>query len=425
MYIALSQRTDLSQQRDDERFERAITRVGSTQVSERLTGIAGLAQFLDAKDAGRQTKAMQNLVNAAAIEPDATVRSAILDIFDGLDTMRPAPEALNRALISTRDRNRAILNRYSNRFFTTPLINNRFPSGLGYSEVPVGKLSDEERAPLEATANILAGLIRAGAKVADLSQVYCVQCKLGRDDTVVDLSHTKFDGAFLRGADLRNTNLSGASFHNADLVSTRFANANLHGARLPADIPATPWAEVAAYAANNLLAIHGASFECADLSEADFNGRAIFTFIYKNPVIGSSSDNFVGANLRQTKLTGFQFMIAIPIDFIKDLKNPNMFDIHKLFPATWGQASGPGQTIGSVGGKQYVIWTVATGKDFQFTGSFSTLDFWDVVLAFRDLRRARNVFEADMPDGLKSFLQRNEKLFSVSLGDPGCKVRGY
>lgn len=429
--IFLIQRGDLRQQRDDERFERAITRVGSTEVSERLTGIAGLAQFLDTKDAGRQRKAMQYLVNAAAIEPDATVRSAILDVFAGLGTARPAPEALNDALISVRDRNRAILNRYRNRFFTTPLVNDRFPSGEGYSEVPIGKLSDEEREPLEATASIMAALIRVGAKVTDLSQVYCVGCKLGRDDTVVDLSHANFDGAFLRFADFTDADLSGASFHNADLILTRFTNANLRGAKLTADVPALPWAELAAFAANNLLAMHGASFACADLSEADFTGRPIFVFIYKNPVIGSNSDNFTGANLRRTKLTGFQFILGIPANLIKDLKSPNPYEIQKIFPVTWGQAGGPSQTVGSVEdsqsgvGKQYVLWNVATGEDFQFTGSFDSRDFWDVILTLRDLRRARNLFEAEMPEGLKSFLQRNEKLLLVPLGDPGCKPQPH
>lgn len=238
------------------------------------------------------------------IEPDATVRSAILDVFSGLAHSHAAQDALNAALASARDRNRAILKRYVDRYFTTTLlVNGRLPSGPGYMEVPVGKLSAEELAPLETTANIMAALIRAGAKIPDLSQTYCVECKFGLDDKSVDLSHTKFDGAFLRRADFRNADLSCSSFHNADLVQTWFTSANLRGAKLTADIPTTPWQEMAGIASNNLLLMFGANFACADLYEADFAGRPIFTFIYNNPVFGAGQhNNFAKANLRKTKL---------------------------------------------------------------------------------------------------------------------------
>jgi uncharacterized protein YjbI with pentapeptide repeats len=425
MYIALSQREDARQGRDDERFERAITRIGSNQTSERLTGIAGLQQFLDSGDARHQTNALQYLVNAAAIEEDATVRSAILDVFGGADPSHITLQAMNKALISARDRNRAILVRYIDHFFAIPLVNNRFPSGPAYSEVPIGELSQEQRAPLEATANIIAALIRDGAKTEDMSRVYCVECKFGRDDKSVDMSHINFEGAFLRRADFRNANLSASSFHNADLVQTSFTSANLHAAKLTSDVPITPWEELAGVAANNLLAMHGASFVCADLSEADFAGRPIFAFIYKNPVFGSDAhDNFARANLKGTNLIGFQFLLAIPADMVKDKKNPNLLEIEKVFPVTWGQASGPSQTLASIGGKDYVVFTVATSKDFRFTGSINTKDLWDLVLAFRQLRLARNLFEAEIPEGLRTFLKANENLFSTPPSDPGCKLQG-
>jgi hypothetical protein len=84
MYLAWSQREEARRARDDERFERAIARIGSTQVPERLTGIAGLEQFLKSSEPERQAKSLQYLVNGVVIEPDATARSAILDIFSGL-----------------------------------------------------------------------------------------------------------------------------------------------------------------------------------------------------------------------------------------------------------------------------------------------------------------------------------------------------
>jgi uncharacterized protein YjbI with pentapeptide repeats len=428
MYIAFSQRDDTRRAREDERFERAISRIGSTQVAERLTGIAGLEQFLKSKEPDRQAKSLQYLVNAAVIEPDVTVRSAIVDVFAGLEKSQTAPEALQIALISSRDRNRAILKRYVDDYFAKAvLVNNRLPSGPEYTEVPIGKLSAEQRAPLETTATIIAALIRAGGKVSDLTQICCVECKFSLDNKSVDLSGTKFDGSFLRRADFKNANLAGSSFHNSDLVQTWFTSANLHGSKLTADIPVIPWQEMAGIAGDNLLLMFGANFACADLSEADFTGRPIFTFIYNNPVIGSAQhDNFAKANLRRTKLTGFQFLLGVPAELLKEAKDPAFFDIHGIFPVTTGQWGGPSQTIKASGGKgkDYVVWTVATNADFRFTGNIDTKAFWDVVLAFRQLHNARNLMEADMPVGLKSFIQANEKLFSPVLGDPGCTLRG-
>jgi uncharacterized protein YjbI with pentapeptide repeats len=425
MYIAISQRGDARRERDDERFDRAITRIGSTQVPERLTGIAGLGQFLNSSEPERQAQSLQYLVNAAVIEQDPTVRSAILEIFDGLAKSPAAQQALGIALTSARDKNRAILKRYVGRYFATPLVG-RLPSGPGYTEVPIGKLSAEEQAPLETTASIMAALIRAGAKIPDLSQTYCVECQFGFDDKSVDLSYTNFDGAYLRRADFRNADLSGSSFHNADLVGTGFISANLRAAKLTEDLLITPWQELAAMAGNNLHLMYGANFACADLYEADFSGRSIFTFIYKNPVLGAvQHDNFAKANFRKTKLMGFQFLLAVPAELVEKSNAPLPFDIRKIFPVTTGQGgTGPSDTIRAGDGKDYVVWAVATNADFRFTGNVDTKAFWDVVLAFRQLYGARNLFEADMPVGMKNFIQANERLFSPTLGDPGCTVRG-
>ncbi|MBZ5719199.1 MAG: pentapeptide repeat-containing protein [Acidobacteriia bacterium] len=422
MYIAISQRADVRVAREDERFEHAITRIGSTQVPERLTGIAGLEQSLRSNEPERQAQALQYLVNAAVIEKDPTVRSAILDIFEGLQNLRIPSDALKTALVYARDRNRSILKLYTNRFFATPMVNNRMPSGPGFTEVPIGKLSDEESAPLEATASMMAALIRAGARVPDLSQVYCVDCNFGVEGKPLDLAHSNFDGAFLSRAHFDGANLSGSSFHNADLVQTWFTGANLRGAKLTSDVTILPWQEMAGIEGDNLLLMSGANFSCADLTQADFTGRPIFTFIYHNPVFNTAQhDNFSKAMLTKTKLTGFQFLLGIPEEFVPTSKTSKFFDISSVFPTTMAQSGGPSQTITAVGGKKYLVWSVATNQDFKFTGPIDTKAFWDVVLAFRQLHAARDLWNADMPSGLRDFLKNNETLFSPVLGDPGCK----
>ncbi len=97
--------------------------------------------------------------------------------------------------------------------------------------------------------------------------------------------------------------------------------------------------------------------------------------------------------------------------------------IFKLFPVVAREAQGPSQAVHAYNGRDYVIWTVATDKDFRFTGSVDPKRFWNFVLAFKQLHEARNLYEAEMPDGLRAFLKSNEQLFSPGLGDPGCKPR--
>ena len=117
-------------------------------------------------------------------------------------------------------------------------------------------------------------------------------------------------------------------------------------------------------------------------------------------------------------------MLAVPAALVKESKDPVTFDIHKIFPVNIGQRAGPSRSIRAINGQDYVVWAVATNADFRFTGNMDTKAFWDVVLAFRQLYGARNLLEADMPVGMKDFIQANEKLFSPTLGDPGCTVPG-
>jgi hypothetical protein len=425
--------------RDDERFERAVSRVGAAQVSERLTGIAGLQQFLDSKDPARQANSLQYLVNAAVIESDPTVRSAIVDIFVGLSKTRTSQGALQIALVSARDRNRAILRRYQDAFLATYcaayVIPTRLclipkgnrPVGLESTEVPIGQLTAEQQAPLEVTASIIAALVRAGARIDDLSHIYCVECAFGLEDQSVNLANVKFDLSFLRRANFRNSNLAGSSFHNADLVQTWFTNADLRGAKLTADVPAEPWTLAAALASGQLLNIFGADFECADLTDADFAGRAVFSFIYKNPTFAwHQNDQFRKANLRRTNLVGFQYLLGFPQELVRSVKPDPAFFFYsqRFFPATRGQWSGPSDSVNAIGGKTYVLWTVSTNDDFRFTGPIDPAFVNDVYMAFRNLHSARNLSEARMPPGLKQFMEANDKQFSVPPpSDPGCQGR--
>lgn len=63
-----------NQSRDDERFDKAITRLAASTPGERLSGIAGVELYLDPQQKIRHRPALRFLVGALASEPDPTVR---------------------------------------------------------------------------------------------------------------------------------------------------------------------------------------------------------------------------------------------------------------------------------------------------------------------------------------------------------------
>ena len=421
LWLGLSQLKQTQRSRDDERFERSVTRLGSLQPAERLTGLAGLEQFLKGTDTARQQSVLAFIINAAVIERDQTVRDALLDSLGRLRGTELSKDALNAALVTARDRNRALLKRLTDAFWKTIEPGKNWPSGSGLTEVPIGVPDADGREALEASAQAMAALIRAGAYTQDLSRTYCVECELSTKERPAKLAGVNFDGSFLRRAILENADLTNASFHNAALILTRFNSATLKGAKLTADVPVTPWQELTTITAGTTAALYGADFSCSDLSEADLSGRAIFTVLYQDPVIGLRGDNFAEANLTKTRMDAFQLILGFPSDMLEQAGGAQRFDFRKVFPIRTGQWAGPSQPIPSIKGHgDYVLYTVNTGPDFRFEQTFDVRAFWDFVLHMRNLNGARHLDQAIFANGLKEFLENNKALISPSLGKPRC-----
>ncbi len=421
LWLGVAQLKQTQQSRDDERFERSASRLGSEQPAERLTGLAGLQQFLKSKNPEKQESSLIFIVNAISIEKDDTVRDALIDSLVRLDRNFVQKNAINSALVAARDRNRAVFSRLRNSFWNNLKAGEPWPSSPRFTEVPIGDPSDAERAPLEASAKAIAALVRAGAYERDLSQVYCVECKFSTAEQPAYLENVSFDGAFLRRARFDNAKLAGASFRNADLVSTFFTSADLLGAKITADVPATPWQELAGMSSGTTLAIHGADFSCANLTSADFSGRAVFTIMYENPVIGLQGDNFARADLTQAKLDSFQILLGFPRDFVDANGGKESFDFRKYFPIVTGQWTGFGDPIPSIkGSSDYYLLTVSTNSNFKIDGTLDTRAFWDFVIQLRNLHGARNLDGAILSPGLRNFIDVNRALISPSLGEPRC-----
>ncbi len=147
---------------------------------------------------------------------------------------------MNETLERLRDQNRSLLALRKDPSLAT---------AKGNDETGMGQLSQEDLAPLRATATAIAVLIRHGAVTQDRSEIYCESCDfsgktldMSRPDYAntanfaqwhgADLSETDFHNAILKNANFTGLFLRGASFDSADLIRAKFAGADLQGAKL-------------------------------------------------------------------------------------------------------------------------------------------------------------------------------------------------
>src|SRR5262249_42924818 len=92
---------------DQDRFDKAITRLGSSSASERLTGAAGLSLFLSADQQSRHGATLRFLATALVVEKEPTVRQAILDTFSHIDPAVVPNAAREEGLRTLLDLNRS------------------------------------------------------------------------------------------------------------------------------------------------------------------------------------------------------------------------------------------------------------------------------------------------------------------------------
>ncbi len=365
LWLGINQLRQTQISRDDERFERSVSRLASQSANERLTGLAGIQQFLTSSDPSRQESTLTYLVNAVVIEKEPTTRSAILDLFNSLPNL--SKQALDHGLVAARDRNRSVLKRLTAAFLQQQTQAKQRLTDPVFTEVPIGDPPPEERAPLEASAQVMASLVRAGARVDDLSGVYCVECKFSTFKRPAALHGVNFENAFLRRADFSGADLSFASFHNADLILADFTSANLESANLTEDTALQPWSVTAALYSGEMANLWGANFACSNLSYADFAGRIAFSLVYENPVYGGNMhDEFYNADLHGTKLRAMRFMVAIPEALVPLPKPGTIVNIPPSFAPTSVTVATPADiSVNYFGGPKYVIWY---GEQLDGTG---------------------------------------------------------
>jgi len=252
----------------DDRFDRALGRIASADVKQRVTGVAGLKQFVGGSSLAsqfslissysRERDALFYLATALATETDAIARNQILQIFGGLKDAGVSSQVIDECLQLIIERNRELVESVG--------------SAVGRKSLETLPPGDSTLAPLHATSLAIVSLLRQGARGRDLSRVYCVGCALsGRD---IDLSNAVFDYAILVRSDFSHARLTGASFNGTVLVGALFVGADLRHAKLTDAPHDGTLGETALW--RHYPVATAVDLKCADLSAASFIDQVVF-----------------------------------------------------------------------------------------------------------------------------------------------------
>jgi uncharacterized protein YjbI with pentapeptide repeats len=416
LVVANKQLANLAETRDAERFDRAVGRLGSMNVSERLTGLAALQTFLESDNEAFDGPTLLFLVNAAAVENDPTVRSAILDTFHDLNRFHVRQEQLNGTLAAARDRNRGILRNLQQQF-EQKIGEDNSTLRRKYDEAWIGNLGPVDKAPLRATSEVMAALVQTGAYVKDLSRIYCIECNFSTHDRPANLAGVNFERSYLRKAEFMSANLEGASFHNAYLMQADFTNANLSHAKLTSDPLGDPPVQ-AILSKKALWESIGPVFECANLEGADFSDSVLFGFYWSDVYGDAYFPRFFGANLKGANFKKFKIFTATPFD---RLKKPEHIRAQDGFEIRFTQSGSYGIPVVGHGKAPFDITVYSVNESFEFLGTMSDPPWRSVYASLNSLRSGKNVWEADMPDGLRRFILANDKTLSRTSISTNCE----
>jgi uncharacterized protein YjbI with pentapeptide repeats len=387
----------------EDRFQKQVTHLGSSSATEKLTGVAGLSFILgDRTEAKRHREAVSFLVNALAVETDATVRGAIVEVIGQLDARNPdqaavASDALQ--LLISRNRQMTRLHHFS--------AEELAPNGAEASQ-QLGTIVD--------TGNLIARLIRQGASPKDLSEIACLGCDFSGSKYPRGVS---FSGAVLANANFSGANLAGANFLNASLQRVKFVGANLQDANFGEDpVPhqrrlTRETAELLSQSSQSpnppAFPPGGifANFKCANLQNANFDGRTLLG-LYKGGVWPSESVDFSGAKLDGADLRSFAILYA-------DENAKNIVDFSASVPFSsmrstlFGSATNPNSQTALL---YSVVTTDAEWRFDRHSPKASLLD----DLAYT-LLSSKNLNEAKLAPEFKDYLNTNHFDWTVAPTD--------
>lgn len=320
--VGLNQQEAQRKDAESARFERAFAKLGSGVPSERATGVAQASALLRTAGGERDKDILTAMANQLALDGNAAVRSAILNVFSNLDRGTD-PATLNAALKNIVDLHRAFVQfgGFTPFELSTAQKNNRgiyfIPHPSDASEVD-GQALDDIFARLETLSAALMAVLKAGGRTRQMDHIYCPNCAFNA--LRADFSDVDFHGAILPGTQWSLVHLGRSNFRDAVLIGANFTGAMLEGADFSAD-------EYNAYqeeyvAANAIRYLAGAqlprvlnsfsarapTFICANLKQANFAGRLLVMRV-DDQLADKSNVTFVRSFLR-TNIEGADFREA-------------------------------------------------------------------------------------------------------------------
>jgi Pentapeptide repeats (8 copies) len=260
--------------RIQERMDRSLGLLSETRPTQRVAAISSLQSFIATSDDTRNSQVLVSIANALPLEEDGTVRNAMLSLFEDLDAETTGKQALDVALKSLAHNSRGLM-RASDLWNKNPR--------LGFYRIAE---TIKEGAALEAIARAITVLLRKGARVKDLSEIYLPDSDLSS----LDLTGINFDFSILALTDFSNAILTGASFNDANLEHVYFVRSDLRFAKLNDQRKLGYKQPFDSYigkqfenSSKNLAMISLPDFSCADLRNAVFSNHALFG-IWRNEV---------------------------------------------------------------------------------------------------------------------------------------------
>jgi hypothetical protein len=203
VFVGLDQQEGQRKDAESARFERAYTKLGSRLPSERATGVAQASALLRLAGGVRDKDILTALANQLALDEDAAVRSAILNVFSNLDKAT-GQDALNAALKSIVDLHRVTTQSSG----VTPFeLATAQPDIRGIYFIPsqtearAGEVMIDRGALHEMFVRLASlkaaflSVLKAGGRTQKMDHVYCPGCDFA--ELGIDLSGVSFQNAIL------------------------------------------------------------------------------------------------------------------------------------------------------------------------------------------------------------------------------------
>ncbi len=363
------------------RFESAVNRLGSKEANARLTGIAGLSQFVKDRDQTHEAGAWNSMIEAIALEEDPVVQAALFDAINSLSVSQPILDDSLALMV--------ILNRSQSVSILRPAVEE--------AQLQIEPLARSRK--LRGMATGIDILVRKGARTKDFSSIYCVFC----DFRKISGDHITFHGAFLDNANFLGVTLPSADFSSASLLGANFNNSVLQNANFD-NANGTPffWYESFSEDPDSPT-----KFNCADLTGSSFNDFGVLGFNIANDhnkwwltPVAESAEYFFGTNLSRVKMEDLHvYYIAVKGD-------PHVAEIDKGSQFIFKDVEGHERWIADR--------VVANEKNDSDTGILASRDnlIWGLFynVGYSD--------GAELPEGVKEAIRRTadeEKVLRLQI----------